>query len=248
MWALCESGCEMLLDGWSQWGLVQDDDGRERPDQTDRYYITAFLTSGLAVHPKACVTFWAVDARMLVTFFEDYAYPFELGRTVAEIAKPYTTPAGSPTVDPLSRGGYIDQFLEGLEAGGFRGSVSREEWISRPKGQTNRLGFGDERPTVDNIIGAIQRAIAQQDCTIQSASVLRALMNASVDDDGELQTGPGRRVGPVICVGRALHALNMIGKRRIGKSKWNDNPIIALRERARARGALSREPVAREEP
>lgn len=223
-----------LPDGWDVWGLVKDDDGREAPDPTDTYYLTAYLTSGLAFHEPACVQVWAQDGRMLVAALEQRLHPYHVGHQTALVSRNYLTPVGRPTVDPQAKGGYIDQFIEGLEAGGYRGSIAREQWLSKPH-ETQRAGFGEQRPTVDNILAAIQRAIEKQDCSILSASLLRALMLASVDETGELQEGPGRRVGPVLCAGRALHVLNLRGPSRRDKAKLMANPVLRLREKARAR-------------
>lgn len=161
---------------------------------------------------------------------------YTLGLEVARISCEYVTELGRPTVDPQSRGGYVDQFIEGLEAGGYRGGISHESFASKP-GESTRAGYGEMRPTLDNAIDAVRRAIEAQDCTILSPSVLRALMLASVDEEGALQSGPGRRVGPVWCAGRALHVLNQRGPRKRVGRKWEENPIPRLRALARAQAA-----------
>ena len=223
---------------WQSWFLTPDDAGRDAPDPTETYYITAYLRSGLPIHEPLCVQVWGVETRRLNAMQEGHIFPYDLGRLAARMAKAYTTPLGRPTVAPISKGGtYTGQFLEGLEAEGFRGAVAQEQQLAKP-GDTRELGHQERKPTMDNVIGALQRAVRAGECEIQSEAVLRSMMLASVDEDGELQVGPGRRVGHVVCAGLALHALNMRGPSRRSRRKWDSNPVIKARDEARRRARL----------
>lgn len=233
---------------WQSWFLQNDDAGRAVPDPTDSYYITAFLTSGMPMHEAPCAQAWSVDGRRLVAMFDQHVHPYSLGLVCADMGRAHVTALGWPTVDPLSRGGYVDQFLEGLEHGKFRGAVASDARISRPDAQ-QEMGHKDQRDTMDNVLAALQRAITEGTCDIQSEEVIASMMRASVDDKGELQVGPGRRVGHVVCAGRALHALNMLGPSRRMRKRWERNPVIKARDEARrrARYGPAMEPAPRED-
>lgn len=180
-------------------------------DERDSYYLTADLASGIRApsHDPLAVHVWARSARRLVVTYNGFVHPFGLGQLAAELARRYTTPVGPCLVDPERNGGYFDQFMEGLYAGGYY-SVAHD---SRPGVAAQKIGYDQSKATRDNIVAAWVKALQNDDIVMESEEVLSCLSNC-IDDGGTVIARHGYHDEHLICGGRALHVIDTRGERR----------------------------------
>lgn len=192
-------------------------DGWGDRDPASSYYFTVDLASGVRSpnHDPCCLQVWCRKRRKLMRMYWDYLHPYGMGRLAAALAPAFSTPVGPPVIDPENNGGYIDQFLEGLEDGGAIGCVPRDWRSSRPGAWPKALGYAQGRVTRDNAIAALMRAAADEiagepSCDIRSLALVECLGNCITDGTGKIVARFGYHDDPMLCAGRALHMLNVM--------------------------------------
>jgi len=183
------------------------------PDET--YYLTADLASGVEspMHDPLCIQLWARRSRRLVLTWNGYVHPYGLGWLAGILTHRYNSPLGAVMHDPERNGGFIDQYLEGLDDAlrerGLRPNVARENYRSKPSTWATREGYAQNKESRDNLIGALQRALAADDCDIRDIGVVDCMANCIYDDMGRIVARYGYHDERLICTGRALHVLNV---------------------------------------
>lgn len=166
------------------------------------YYSPADLSSGTVSREHDPLGFHVVRDRKLVARCITQIPPYILGRLHAKVGKYYN----EMLLDPENNSGWIKTYLQGVLDEGYNlANVSKERFEDKEKGGwSERYGFNTNETSRKEFVGAIQRAIKQNDCTILSREVLGAIRACTLDGSDKVQWAE-HRGEDVIISGRWLY-------------------------------------------
>lgn len=179
------------------------------PQPEDSYVLVADPSTGVrsANHDPAGFQVWSRLRRRLVARFDDYLEPYGLGWLISLVAQEYNL----ALVDVDMTGGYGGPTITALGNLQYR-NINRDYMEFRPGTHTSQLGFRITAEGRQEITTAIQRALAEQSADVPSEAVLKCLLGCVVDSKGKSLAGPGGHDEDMICMGRALHLMDTLGK------------------------------------
>lgn len=180
----------------------------ERPDEEESYLGVADPSLGIQspMHDPAGWNFYGRRSRKLVCRFNGYLEPYGLGHLGAILSKRYN----DAMVDVDQTGGYGLPTVRALSDYGCT-NFARDFNATRLR-VSSGLGFKISVYSRADLMSAMVRAIAEQSVDIPSAEVIESLSATVLDERGVPIKAPGRHIEDVICSGRAIHLMDLLGK------------------------------------
>lgn len=182
----------------------------EDVDPEDSYLLIADPSTGVRskAHDPAGFHVWSRLKRKIVARFNDYLEPYGLGWLIGKVAPIYN----NALVDVDMTGGYGAPTITALSTDLKHRNINRDYQEHRPGTIGSQLGFKITSENRSEITTAIQRALAEESCIIPSEAVISCLLGCTVDEKGKYLAAPGRHDEDMICMGRALHLMDTMGK------------------------------------
>lgn len=183
----------------------------DEPDPHDVYYLVADLSSGVRLrdaetgeeNDPAGLHVWSRRHRKLVARFNDWTYSYGVGSLAAILSRRYQ----NATIDPETNSGWAGPFFTALRDAGCS-NVSHETYEDRPGHMATRLGWVNDVDSRGNIIGAVEKSLERDDCTVLSLDVVDCLRHCIIDKKGKILAGSGHHDEDLILTGRALHQID----------------------------------------
>ena len=193
-------------------------------EESESYVLVADPSTGVRsrTHDPAGFQVWARRSRTLKARFDDYLEPYGLGYLAGLVAERYNV----ALVDVDMTGGYGGPTITAL-ANLRYSNINRDYHEAKPGRVGGQLGFRISAENRSEITSAIQRALADETVIVPSEAVVSCLLGCTVDDRGKYLAAPGRHDEDMICMGRALHLMDTMG-RPAARIKTAEERIEAL--------------------